>query len=357
MKVIRLACMVCALGAMFLTVSSCKKQNDQTTFNLGISEWQSEDDERMYIDFQTHKPKWNGMDEVMVYNLDFEDGENSVFDVYRTNAAAEGQDRASFVGSVGPVKDGYFTFYPAQITGSYDGDAMNVDNRESFHVDPVQHLTIFKKGNNWLNTIDPLGFAVAHNPTNLTTFDFRHIFGMLRLAFRGEENWVIDHVEIIDNRHNLSGDISLKLPRVDTEELTTLINYLKNSQLEEFANLYQSYAIEDLGFEVTQNQYLGRMLTLDCSSHPEQCTFQDGFARDMYLGIRPGALTDGFKLKVYFQGDIAVYVKQFIEPNYAKCSKPGVIRTINPTFFSEELYNGEPNAPGVFGSWAEVEAM
>lgn len=370
MKVTKFACMVCALGALFL-VSSCNKQKEETTtFNITTPEWQSDDDTRVYIDFTLYRQYWNKFDEVMVYNLDFENAGNSVFDVFRTGASAEGKVSASFNGSVGAVKDGYFTFYPAQMAGCVDGaePAFNEENREEFTVPAEQNFTTFKKNGQYYATIDPNSVAMCHNPETLRAFTFQYIFGMLDFSLKGDEGMVVERIELIDNAFNLSGTTSLLIPNVDTDKLSQLINFIKNDQTTtpEFANLMMTYVMNQnaaeggLGWDPSSYTDHTNTLTLNCVDHPEIRTLADvNKSIHFYMGIRPGALGEGFGLKIYFQGDQAVYVTHYLNRNPAKCSKPGMIRTIEPPFLNPANYTGidEPYSYGVWGDWAEIEAM
>jgi len=370
MKVTKFACMACALGVLLLSISSCNKEKDQTTtFNISTPEWQSDEDERVYIDFTLYRQYWNAFDQVMVYNLDFDNPGNSVCDVFSTGASAEGKPGASFTGSVGAKKDGYFTFYPASMAGCHEGalDMFNDQNRDEFEVPALQNLTSFTKNGIQVSTIDPMAVVMAHNPSSLKSFTFQYIFGMLKLSLAGDNGLVIDRIELVDNFHNLAGKVSVKLDNVDTQQLEQLINFVKTDQTDspEFANLMMNYVLNPNGGLGYDNNYPGHTntLTLNCSNvnHPELRTLlgENQQLITMYLGIRPGALDKGFALKIYFEGDEAVYISQFMGSNPLKCSKPGKIRVIEPAFLTPSNYTGigQPLSYGVWGDWVTIENM
>jgi hypothetical protein len=373
MKATKLTCMVCALAALFLM--SCNKEKDQTTAkcNFATPEWQSDGDERVFIDFSQYRQYWNRYDEVMVYNFDYRIAANSVFDVYRTNAAAEGQPNASFEGNVGEKKDGFFTFYPANMMGCYDGaePGFYAENREEITIPHEQTFTTFAKNSKYsttpfVSTIDPDAVVMYYQPESLETFTFQYLFGMLDFCLKGDDGLVVDHLEIIDNTHDLVGTYSFILPNLNRDRINQWINLVKTDQLYsvEYQHLLVDYVYNygpgGLSLYVSYPDH-SRMLTLNCyPNHPELRTLADvNQAVHLYVGIRPGALDQGFSLKIYFEGDQAVYVTHYQQPNPVKCSKPGVIRTIEPPFLTPENYTGvgQPYSYGEWGTWADVEAM
>jgi len=69
--------------------------------------------------------------------------------------------------------------------------------------------------------------------------------------------------------------------------------------------------------------------------------------------VRPGALNQGFKLKVYFEGDQAVYINDWYEVNDPNaCIKPAVIKA----YYPHAIVN-DSNYEGTWGTWDEVAAM
>ena len=311
----------------------------------------------------------------MVYNLDLENPSNDVFDVFRTDGSAQGKPNAIFDGSVGPKKDQYITFYPAQLMGCYDGaePEFYAEHREEFTIPYDQRFTTFRNdvskrtrsSSPYVSTIDPNGVVMFNSPESLNTFMFQYIFGMLRFKLKGDAGLVVDHLEIIDNVHHLVGTYSFILPNLDMDRINQWINLIKTGQTntEEYAQLMENYVYsldpDGLGLNALYPDH-SRMLTLNCVEHPELRTLADVERPiNLYLGIRPGALDQGFKLKIYFDNGEAVYVTHYLQPNPVKCSKPGIIRTIEPPFLTPENYTGvgAPYSFGGWGTWADVEAM
>jgi hypothetical protein len=358
MKMTKFACLALAMGVAVFTTTSCKKSNDQTTMTVIMGEWEEDDDTRMYIDFDNGRAYWNGDDEVMVYNLKIDNStKSSVYSVYKADASAEGKHTAHFTGpNVGPKKDLYFTFYPAQIAAHSHGGALDENNRETFIVPAVQYLTTYQKNGATKNTLDPMALVQAKNPESLQNVQFENIFGTLRIGLVGDEGRRVDHIEVIDNEHNLTGTISLKLHAVNTQNLNTLLGYFRANQMVQFAQYYQQWIIGDLGYNNNFDDHT-KMVTLDCSVEPTQSVFQPNYALEVYFGLRPGALADGFKVKIYLDNDEAYYIDY--PANHNKCIRPGVIRTIRPVYLTPENYRGtdEIDSYGWCGTWAEIAAM
>ena len=84
MKVTRLSCMLFIMGAMVMA-SSCKKQETTETIDVTAAKWQTEDATRIYIDFTAQHVFWDDGDQVNVYNVDFNNGLNSVCKMVNLN--------------------------------------------------------------------------------------------------------------------------------------------------------------------------------------------------------------------------------------------------------------------------------
>ena len=317
----RMVCMICIAGAMASLMSSCKKNNeDSASLMVSLPEMIVEDgqEERAYIDFTNGGVfKWNANDAIMVYNLDFEDGTQSVKQVYTTDASAEGQTLTRFRGTpVGDKKDGFFYFYPADRA---IGGALDVDNRETFSISNTQTYTLDGNGN---PTVDPNSLSLACAVNEISdNFTMQHIFGVLRLKLKGTKT--VDHIVIRDNKITLSGTASLKLHKVDTDKLNQIMDAY--SQGDENIPLMTEY-LQQLGWETNGT---GKQLTLDCSN-VQGVQLSSNTQTVFYISVRPGALIKGFYIDVHFTDGSMVTIENYKNPKSSYCIKPGVIKGFAP---------------------------
>lgn len=350
--------MLFIMGAMVMA-SSCKKQETTESINVTSAKWQTEDATRIYIDFEKEHTFWDAGDQINVYNLDFNNGLNSVSSVF-TNATGGGIDHATFSGpTVGRLKSSYFIFYPTLIAQHGVGDHFEADNREFFTVPATQYLNVYLDSDSLEGiTVDRNAIVQAYKGTTLRNFQLKNIFGVARFYLKGSTTLKIDHVELIDNAYNLTGKVSLKLPAVSTDSLNKLMGYYAAGDAANYAAYFASYVINDLGYCAN---YTGpndppytKMLTLDCVRNGQGLTML-GHTNylSLFFGVRPGALNQGFKLKIYFEGDQAVYIDDWYEVNDPnQCIKPAVIKAYYP-----HAIVSQANYPNTWGSWADVEAM
>lgn len=355
MKVTRLSCMLFIMGAMVMA-SSCKKQETTETIDVTAAKWQTEDDSRIYIDFAAQHVFWDDGDQINVYNVDFNNGLNSVCQVF-TNATGGGYgvEHAKFTGpSVGRLKDSYYIFYPTTIA-KYEAEFPNADNREKFTIPDEQDLnTYINEEGGESYTVDRNAIVQAYKGTTLRNFQLQNIFGVARFYIKGSNNLKIDHVELIDNEHNITGTVSLKIPAVSTDSLNKLMGYYASGDATNFAAYWASYVINDLGYYTNYPDH-GKKITLNCRINGEALPLLGAENyRSIFFGVRPGALNQGFKLKIYFEGgDKAVYIDDWYEVNDPnECIKPAVIKAYYPTKIVSQN-----NYPTTWGSWEDVAAM
>ncbi len=325
MKRNRLFFAVCMAGSLALLASSCKKNEENTEATVSLPQMEEVGDfdgSRLYVDFnQNNAYKWNGNDEVMLYNLDEEDGTQTIKAVYATTAAAEGATSAIFTGdALGAKKDHFFAFYPVSKIVNGTG-ALDVDNYETFSVDSVQQYTLIKGK----PTVDPTALAAACETENVKSFTMKHIFGVLRLKLKGVKT--VQKLVLIDNTHNLSGNVTLKLHEVN---MTTFSN-LMNAYASDYNNTNPQLTPEDLAAYLQQLGYSsepeGKKMVLDCG---DGVALSETTQTLFYIVLRPGALIDGFKVNVYFTdgSDDAI---EYPNHNPAYCVKAGVVKGCAPT--------------------------
>lgn len=282
----RTICAMCAAAVLAFGASSCNKDKGNTSFTLNVPET-IVDDERAYVDISAGGAfRWNGGDEMMVYNLDYTDGTQSVKEVFTCPASAEGHAGTTFSGNnVGAKKDGIFFFYPAnRAVGTLDAD-----NRETFEVAAEQTYTLI----NNVGTVDVNSLSMAAGPFNevKSSFTMQHIFGILRLKLTGTKT--VTSIEVTDPNRNLYGHASLKLHNVNTTQLSAALEYFGNGTHPGELGPYASYIQNDLGWNVIDG---GNTVTLNCGTGVQLKSTVTPF----YITLRPGALVNGFSITVNY---------------------------------------------------------
>lgn len=293
-KTFKMIGMACLLGAFAFAGSSCKKNNtDATSFkvNLPSVEETTIGEERAYIDWNDGRyMKWSREDKVMFYNLNGSDYTKSIRNVYTLYEGA-GTTHAHFSGEVmGDVQDpGYFAFYPAEKVEAYP---IGPRNSQKFDVPDVQH---YNEG-----TMDATSLVMAAKgwaPTEDVTF--KHIFGFIKVRIKANDTLNYNKVEwvsVTDKTFPLSGDVTLDLPAVDKDVLENLINMCYNPSVEwdTYAQAVSNYK-DDLHYSAHST---GNTITLICD---EPVQLNDEYT-DFFITLRPGALAEGFKVTVKFEG-------------------------------------------------------
>ncbi len=322
-KMSRFFSVACLAGSMVLLASSCNKNEEtsQVTINLPQMEEEADfDGDRMYIDFnQGNTYKWNGNDEVMFYNLDAADGTQTIKAIYTSGAGAEGQTNAIFTGdNLGAKKDHFFAFHPVSMLANGDA-ALDVDNFETFTVDNEQQYTLVKGK----PTVDPSAMACACETDNVKSFKMNHIFGVLRLKLKGVKT--VQSLELIDNTHNLSGNVTMKLHEVNMATFSNLMNaYASDYNNTELTPEDLAAYLQQLGYS---SEPEGKTITLDCG---DGVALSETTQTHFFFVLRPGALIDGFKVNVYFT-DGSNDAIEYPNHNPAQCIKAGVIKSCGPT--------------------------
>lgn len=317
---------MCMLGGFAVLFGSCKKNTEAVSTTISLPAFEEEVDGRAYIDFANgNKFKWNGNDQVMVYNLDDQDGTQSEKAIYQTTANAEGQTTARFEYASGDEitakKFGYFVFYPVD---KVDPTApLNEINYETFTVANTQNYTMY--GNTV--TVDPAGMAMAIDVNDLTgNYALKHIFGVLKLKIAGEGT--VTTIEVEDMRYNLSGTVGMKLHEVSMSKFqslqTSFINVDDPDQDYTFVTAWNEFK-DDLGYTTNGT---GKTMTLVC---PEEGVVLNGTTpTNFFIGLRPGALKYGFIVRVYLDQVADPLVFNFTgnsNPHYG--IKAGVIKSLS----------------------------
>lgn len=292
-KVIGLMCM----AALFaVSASSCKKTEESAEFGARLPQIQGLSMDRAYIDiFDDCQMKWNTGDQIMVYNLKFDDYTQSVARVFTAVGNVDGQLTARFKGrSVGTKKDGLFYFYPAQKASG----VLEEGNRETFTVEANQTY-------NETYLMDPTSLVMACNPDQISSdIDMQHIFGYLHLALVKETAAYVKSVTVIDPNCNLTGNVSLKLHNVNPGLLSQAWQALYDNNQATYEEFLADYIFNQgptgMGYMPNGN---GHELTLNCQAANNGqgvAVGPEAEAQHFFLTVRPGALHGAFTIRVDF---------------------------------------------------------
>ena len=291
-KTFKMIGMSCLVGAFAFACSSCKKDNTNTaSFKVALPsvEETTIGEERAYIDWGDGRyMKWSKDDRVMFYNLN-SDYTKSIRNVYTLYEGA-GTTTAYFHGDVmGDAQDlGYFSFYPAE---KVENDTLGPRNSQKFIVPDVQH---YNEG-----TMDATSLVMCAKgwaPTD--PVNFSHIFGFIKVRIKAEQGRnQVEWVSVTDKTFHLTGDVTFDIPGVDREELTRLINLCYDRPDIDF-NVYMAQLEQYLQSIHYQGNGTGNTVTLICDD-PVQLTND---YTDFFITLRPGALSNGFKVTVKYVG-------------------------------------------------------
>ena len=329
-KTFRVIGMICFVGAFAAMISSCKKDDAQKTIMVGLPQFEEaigdlDEGGRAYIDFSdANKFKWNANDQIMVYNLDAQDGRNTVKAIYSTGADAEGQTSARFKGAeLGSKKDRFFIFYP--VSKIKNGTAqLDEDNFEEFTVPATQEYT--KAGNNPI--VDPTSLAAACEVSSLSNqFTLKHIFGVCRLKLKGTK--AVRSIVLHDNAMALTGNVTMMLSKVEMDRFSTLLEQytlVQDGQAElnsTFLENWNQYRTE-LGYSAEAS---GNDITLNCPDVQLSSTTQTPF----YISVRPGAFIKGFTITVNFADGSSATINNYQNPKNSYRIRAGYITGFAPS--------------------------
>ena len=317
---------MCMVGGFAVLFGSCKKNDETASVAINLPAFEEEVDGRAYIDINNGNSfKWNANDQVVFYNLDNQNGNNSEKAIYQTTANAQGQASATFSYASGDVlsakKYGYFVFYPVEKVSA---NKLNELNYETFTVSDTQEYT--KLGN--ASTVAPEGMAMACDLQRLGgSFSLKHIFGVLKLKIKG--TGTVTSIDVIDERFNLSGTVGMKLHEVNMNTFSSLQNtFIANDDPENtpaFVNAWNEYRAT-LGYNVEEAG--GKTMTLNVNNGVGLNTSTEQI---FCIGLRPGALKYGFTVIVHRNG-MADYVLDYTGNNNLHYGiKAGIIKNLAVT--------------------------
>ena len=298
-KIVRTLCLVAMVA---LVATSCKKKEENATVTVSFDETKgfeagpSFDGSKTYLDPNDgYNFKWNNGDQIAFYNLSstWNESECTVLEAVQ---GSEGKPKTQFTGEVGEEKDnGYFVFLnPNKAAGAQSGHTQGAGNRETFTVPATQNYE-----SKYL--IDHNALVMACKAPSAGVFSLQHIFGFLNVAVGHNINdtRIVTSIVVEDDVRYLAGTVNLKLDEVDTEKLTNMINYLADGNDGAYETEFASYVVSTLGYNATGTS---KQITLNCGA---DTTLTKGKYQYFFIPLRPGALYQGFKVTVNYNGGIS----------------------------------------------------
>ena len=330
----RILLVACVLAAVAFLATSCKKNEEKASALITTSALQADNDDRVYIDFSdSNRLKWNGGDRIMVYNFNLQKPKRTEVVEWRAGREAEGQTTAWFEGPfVSPPQsdEGLHFIYPAQMTSSSVDD----ENRITITVDDMQRYTELKTANNSIITTIQPGTLFQWAQSENKDFSLNSVFGVARIYMVGNKE--VAKIELDDNDRSLAGSAKLSLPDFDLATLVAYFQAYKNGAIS-YLDLYD-YLSDMLSYYPMPTGYT---MTLNCANYTNangvvqtgvQLTNPD--PKSFFIVLRPGALSKGFTVRVYFTDHTGVTIDQYANTDYLEnprkfCIIPGRIQAIH----------------------------
>lgn len=315
-KILKGLCMVALVALAF---TSCKKDdNNAKSFYAYPGEVAFEEDgaDKAYINGSVLMMEAG--DEVMLYNIDNVNAANSVYGLYTTDATGT---PVHFTYQEGPIAnngtkmDAFFAFYPGGIV---DNSQLANDNYAVFSIPKEQ---VYREVNG-VSTLPANGWAMAakddtHANIADANFKFQTIMGGLCLKLTSTSGKTVRSLEVTDNGSPITGDVHLKIHKVNPNTLTSLINSYNPTDDTFLANL-QSY-IHEAGYYV-DGANKGQRISLNCGNG---VALNGKTPKPFYVCVRPAAFYYGFSISVNFTDG----THALIETSKNKMVKPGVIKS------------------------------
>ena len=315
-KMSRIFIGVCLLG-VFAFTTSCKKNENKTSFQVTMPQITEEMDGRMYIDLGTMMSKWELGDQIMVYNLNPETPAQSKAVTFTAIAlTANDGETARFEEDeeIGEVMGDYYRFfYPASaVSGVLE------DNKEEFVIAPTQNY----REVNGSATVDLDAVKMACSKPVTDQFAFEPITGVLRLKLKGTK--AVSSIVVTDNSFNLSGTVSMNIYNIKEETKDEMNAILDSYKAGEDWEAAAAEMRANLGYSSWNT---GKTMTLNCAE-PVQLNNTD--FTSFFMALRPQALGNGYTVRVNFSD--GTYQEVVKEANPAKCIKPSVIKKVEIAF-------------------------
>jgi hypothetical protein len=337
---------VCMMGLIAVVATSCKKKEETATYAAQIECLEDGGvfgvEERAYMDPSTFTVYWNTGDEIKVYNIK----DNYLQTITEIYTVDQGNTTSSHVtgASVG-TNSVFYAFYPASMCKT--GEHLLEGNYEVFELSDEQPLAT--PGGAW--TFCNTSLPMAAKCVDHKTFDFKNIFGVarFRLTASGTDQggtWRIAGLKVVDNHFHLSGQVTLKPHKLNSDKLTQIMSAFKGGADLNNIGLYNSYVLshtgDGLGYSAQGGGNYVIYSLLDRPGGGLEVSAANNQSVDILVSLRPGALAYGFKLYVYvYQGlnvptslsdCVEVEIDRWNTENRNFVSEPNKIKTFTRNF-------------------------
>jgi len=290
-KVMRFACLV---GVVALALTSCKK-NEQTatSFKAATEQFvvESEDDSRVYVN-TNNQIVFEQNDQVMLFNIGGEVDDAALY--YSTSTDTYVEFRPVQEVGINPTADAegaFYAFYPGENVIPAN---LRSESRYKFPVAAEQEYRTLNG-----NVAVPKGaMYMAAKEANVkqlgqVNFQFKNICGLACFKFYSSTpGKTIKRIKVEDKTFNISGDVELRVDKVDPDEMTSLLNNYNLSN-QSYVDQLNDY-IREVGYNVTNS---GRSIVLNLGEGVELTTTK-ATAKQFLMVLRPLALKNGCKIYV-----------------------------------------------------------
>jgi len=310
-KVIRCMGMMALLALAF---TSCKKQEQQTSFKATVADFIVEEGEdRAYID-AANKIHFEIGDRLMIFNISVDSAEMSHCATYK---CIDDGNTVEFVnsgmGTVGVALDGgYYAYYPSTLVsdgddgfGGFVSDRVITElefgeNKSKFFVAPEQ---TYRTDVNGMPIISRKDFYLAGHRShdeapNLAVADFvmKSICGIWKLQPYDNRTTPRSVTKIeIESPHHLTGWVEVIVPEIDDTEMEDLFyRYAANPTA--VAGELATY-LNRIGYNVTEG---GNKVTLNMPAAGVQLGKTRATTATFPIVLRPLALTYGATITFTF---------------------------------------------------------
>lgn len=300
---------VCMLALVAMAFTSCKKnENKAHTFYATSEELVVSNVDRAYIVYQGNSAStdFEAGDQIMMYNLNYSDPRQTYYGVYtaRTTGHTVPYDYQS-----GPIidhmskQDAFFGYYPGQrVNNAYLADrnvvVFNIPNYQNYReingvAAPAERSMAMAAK---YETDDPVATI------DDADLQFKNIMGVLRLDLRSNTPRTVKSIVFEDKKFNITGDVHLRIDKVDDTRLLSLINrFSANYDTNPSYMAELNDCINDLGYFVDGEK--GNTITLNCGEGVQI----NGTAKPFYIALRPAAYYAGCIITINFEeGEPAV---------------------------------------------------
>lgn len=275
------------MGVLALLATSCDKNKETASFKtynqqMEVVAGEFDGVEKVQLDPSNYNLTFESSDLLTLFRIDADPTLSASAD-YVPAATAVDETTWTPVGEALPAGGDLYAFCPGG--SEYVTPDLANENRATFKLPAIQYYRE--------NTCPKEGFYMASKlEEGQEHFYFRNICGILWLKIYSPNNRQVREIYVTDKAGKpLSGDVSLKIDKVNPETLTSLYrNYNPDNQA--YLNSLSSY-IRESGYSVTNQGGL----KLYCNE-PVQVGTTKATATDFFMTLRPLAMREGVDIRI-----------------------------------------------------------